>query len=426
MDIYAYVYCTMNVASRVGCPHIQMYIGVHKNKGLDKGYKGSGVLIRRAINKYGFENFKCYMIKAFDNYEDALEYERYLIKKYDAANYDNTMFYNVLEGGGKGPEGIRKGRRVWVENPETGERTNVPPEKVPEMESVGFIRQFHSKIHVINDAGEDLIIDHDEYDYYKSLGYTFNMGSVGPGKVWLTNGEQTKKVPESEVPKLISEGYRIGMAASGPYGQVSVHNPETGEIRYFQPGSNELQVALDNGFVPGTGTKPHLGKKFMNNGDEELFASPEEYDDLLSNGYVFGRLLHKYMTNGEEIIRVKLKDVPIKESEGYTFCRPEHNGNAGLIFITDGEIDRKIHPENLSLAEDCGFFKGHSANRKVKVHWYTNGIDNLSVDAEDEEPILLTLNGYTRGRMSNKRIEENKKVYNKLREFLELPPLDEG
>ena len=70
----------------------KFYIGMHKTNNLDDGYMGSGKLIRRAIEKYGLENFTKEILHIFDNEEDMKNKEKELV-------IINEMSYNLCEGG---------------------------------------------------------------------------------------------------------------------------------------------------------------------------------------------------------------------------------------------------------------------------------------------------------------------------------------
>jgi len=57
----------------------KFYIGKHKTKDLDDGYMGSGILIRRAIEKYGIDNFKKDILHIFETEVEMNEAEARLV-----------------------------------------------------------------------------------------------------------------------------------------------------------------------------------------------------------------------------------------------------------------------------------------------------------------------------------------------------------
>ncbi len=87
---YNYVYVLVNRVNG------KQYIGVHRTDNLDDGYMGSGKLIKRAISKYGKQNFSKTVVASFESYKQALEEEKRLVTL-DYANRPDT--YNIREGG---------------------------------------------------------------------------------------------------------------------------------------------------------------------------------------------------------------------------------------------------------------------------------------------------------------------------------------
>lgn len=73
------------------------YIGVKISKKNYKSYLGSGILLTRAIKKYGRDNFKKNILKYFTNEVEARDYERSLIKELNAI--DDPNYYNLVAGG---------------------------------------------------------------------------------------------------------------------------------------------------------------------------------------------------------------------------------------------------------------------------------------------------------------------------------------
>lgn len=87
---YNYIYKLTNIING------KIYIGVHRTDNLDDGYMGSGILLSKAKNKYGVNNFDKEIINFFPTYRDALNAERELVTV-DFINEESN--YNIKEGG---------------------------------------------------------------------------------------------------------------------------------------------------------------------------------------------------------------------------------------------------------------------------------------------------------------------------------------
>ena len=103
------VYITTNVINN------KIYIGVHKTENPDKfdGYLGNSLWVNDnylinhpkepfhyAVKKYGVKNFKRKTLKVFDNRQDALNLERWLVDEEFVKRSDT---YNITIGGGDPP-----------------------------------------------------------------------------------------------------------------------------------------------------------------------------------------------------------------------------------------------------------------------------------------------------------------------------------
>ena len=90
MDNQYYIYKTTNLINQ------KQYIGKHFGR-IDDSYLGSGILLKKAIEKYGKENFKKEILYISQSEEENCEKEKYYIELYNAIESDN--FYNIAEGG---------------------------------------------------------------------------------------------------------------------------------------------------------------------------------------------------------------------------------------------------------------------------------------------------------------------------------------
>lgn len=96
--IYHYVYITENL--RCGTP----YVGIHSTRNLDDGYIGSGTHLKRAIKKYGKDNFKMEIIAFYDTREEAAAREAQIVNEHWVGDSWN---YNLAVGGSWGSLGYK-------------------------------------------------------------------------------------------------------------------------------------------------------------------------------------------------------------------------------------------------------------------------------------------------------------------------------
>jgi hypothetical protein len=87
---FNYLYKITNITNN------KIYIGVHRTDNMEDGYMGSGTNIKRAISKYGIENFKKEIIAIYSTYKEALEHESSIVTE-DFINSVDT--YNIKVGG---------------------------------------------------------------------------------------------------------------------------------------------------------------------------------------------------------------------------------------------------------------------------------------------------------------------------------------
>ena len=88
-----YIYLTTNLLTNM------KYIGKHFGE-LDDNYLGSGTILKKAIDKYGKENFSKEILFISSSDEENCKKEKEYIQLFNAVS--NPMFYNLHEGGSGG------------------------------------------------------------------------------------------------------------------------------------------------------------------------------------------------------------------------------------------------------------------------------------------------------------------------------------
>ena len=191
------------------------YIGMHKTNNLDDGYMGSGILIRRAIEKYGKENFNKEILYAFDNELDMRNKEKELV-----VLSENS--YNLLEGGKGGfgfinsrnLNGTLEGRKlggIQSSSKNTNAFYNLSNQSIEKRvasrkEKYGILAytekartQCNNETAMIKRKNTYNLIDHQRGDNNSQY-----------GSCWITNGQENKKIKKEELDKFIELGYYKG------------------------------------------------------------------------------------------------------------------------------------------------------------------------------------------------------------------------
>ncbi|HPI82279.1 MAG TPA: GIY-YIG nuclease family protein [Candidatus Paceibacterota bacterium] len=90
----AFHYCYLTLNKKSG----KIYIGSHSSQNkFDKKYIGTGLLIRRAIKKYGKDNFICIPLSYFNSREEAYIGEEKYISLFESIHPNG---YNISPNGG--------------------------------------------------------------------------------------------------------------------------------------------------------------------------------------------------------------------------------------------------------------------------------------------------------------------------------------
>ena len=94
MEHYGYIYKTTNIQNN------KIYLGMHKSEVFDKNYFGSGILIKKSLQKYGKDAFIVELIEWANTREDLCKKEKYWIDYFHAR--DPNIGYNIAFGGDGG------------------------------------------------------------------------------------------------------------------------------------------------------------------------------------------------------------------------------------------------------------------------------------------------------------------------------------
>jgi hypothetical protein len=185
----------------------KIYIGKHQTKDLNDGYMGSGKHLKRAIAKYGIENFKREILFQFGTEAEMNAKEAELVTE-DFCLREDT--YNICAGGKGGWGYINStGLRTKGHNEETNvKRSNTLKGKKPSDNTITAVKKAHmdGKIKYDNTKGKNIS---EEHKVKISIANSKMIGDKNSqyNTVWITNGKDNKKILTT---LCIPEGWYIG------------------------------------------------------------------------------------------------------------------------------------------------------------------------------------------------------------------------
>ena len=201
----------------------KFYIGTHKTVDPNDNYMGSGALLKRAIKKYGLDNFVKEVLHTYDNPKDMYAKEAEIVNL-DFLAEENT--YNLKVGGFGGWDYINEnslngfsdrataqlGRKKANESLEekygpdwrklfmTDEQRSLSARKSAETKKLRGYKSSTAHMNTPDMIAKKML-------KYKSTGHQKGKRNSNYGKIWITDGKESRSIHKNDV---IPEGWHKG------------------------------------------------------------------------------------------------------------------------------------------------------------------------------------------------------------------------
>lgn len=202
---YHFIYKTTNLLSG------RYYIGMHSTDNLEDGYLGSGIYLKRSINKHGKENHSIEILEFLNSREELAAREREIISLQEIAKKE-CMNLKVGGEGGFTLEQTKNGGKLsgakhasrMKDNPDYKEKvvTNLSTHMKESYDSGKRLRgEFYN--------WKDKKHSKESLQKMKEVKKNHGVGSDNSqfGKCWITNEVESVKISKGD---LIPEGWRLG------------------------------------------------------------------------------------------------------------------------------------------------------------------------------------------------------------------------
>lgn len=248
--MYGYIYITTNKINN------KKYIGQHRSSTFDKNYIGSGVLLQKAVEHYGKENFETSILRECFSEDDLNQSEVDLIKEFDAVHSDD--FYNIANGGeghtcspwNKGLTGLpvteaqlnnlKKGRHLPASEKQRKQLSARRKNCVVSLETRSLLSKNAKGRIGINNGSINKCVKSEELDDFLTHGWKLGhivdttervkkfrethanksdkqkqetkqkLHDAFVGTIWVTNGSVSKQIKQDQLQEFLDKGFVRG------------------------------------------------------------------------------------------------------------------------------------------------------------------------------------------------------------------------
>lgn len=332
-----YIYKTTNLINN------KIYVGQHLSTKFDRSYYGSGIYIKKALNKYGRHNFKVEILEWAKDIESLnileIEYISKLCKSkkksYNRA-LDGQGTYSLIDGEHNPRYNIK---RYWVNNGKINKQ--VTENELESYINNGFqkgqIRSHNWSIKdriAVNKDGITRYINKDELQNYLDLGYSIGnnrtknkMIKVKPvksqfgntGMIFINNLKENKMIFPKDLDMYLKQGWIKGrIPISKEANMAKVEKVRNYILENKESFSNKIKDGLNKSKKEGK-NKGTLGKVCINNGIDNKFIFKEEFEFYQELGYNLGMI----ETNKEKLKEVNRNKIMMTNGKENKWCYNE-------------------------------------------------------------------------------------------------------
>jgi len=195
----------------------KIYIGKHKTEDLDDGYMGSGLILKKALNKYGFDKFQKEILYVFKTEIEMEEMEKEIVNEEFLERQD---VYNLRIGGEGGFEFINnnsinnKNHNNFKQGKISGA---IHANKL--LTDDNYRKEFNERMILVRNKIDPMAFlgKHHNEDAKKSIGAKNSIHQTGNknsnfGKKWIYNVEIKKciSVKKDELQNYLNNGWLLG------------------------------------------------------------------------------------------------------------------------------------------------------------------------------------------------------------------------